>query len=253
MNQDILFKFKKKLGEEPCLGLFSKTLDSDFVAAVGYGGMDFIILDMEHGPVPLPTIHHHTRAAIMAGLVPVVRVKGVDSHAIGSALDAGALGVQVPNIATAEQAAVAVKAAKYHPNGMRGVCCYVKAADFGEQPKQDYLRKANNTLLILQVEGVEGIENLDAILDVDGFDILFIGPYDLSQSVGKPGQVDSPEVLDLMRRISSKAKAKGVLLGSFSDSLHRNASLKEEGFSYIAYSVDVNIFMSKIKEIVSNK
>lgn len=250
MTSAILDTFKKKLDASPCMGIFSKTTDSDFVEAVGYGGMDFIILDMEHGPANIATMHNHARAAIISGMMPIIRVKSVDAHAIGSALDSGALGVQVPNIATAEQAAAAVKAAKYYPEGMRGVCCYVKAAKFGEKPKQEYLSQANDTILILQVEGVEGINNLDAILDVGGFDILFIGPYDLSQSVGKPGQVESPEVLGLMREIAEKASAKGVVLGTFSDSLERNESLKREGFKYIAYSVDVNIFISKIKEIV---
>lgn len=250
MAQPVLKQFKQKVAQQFCLGIFSKTTDSNFVEAAGLSGLDFIILDMEHGHSSLETMHNHIRAAVLSNLLPIIRVKGVDAHAIGSALDAGALGVQVPNISTAKQAAEAVKSAKFYPRGMRGVCRFVKAANFGGMEKQAYFDTANEALVILQVEGVEGIKNIDAILEVEGFDILFIGPYDLSQSIGKPGMVESPEVLALMKQIASKAKSKNVLLGAFSDNQERNKSLIKEGFNYIAYSVDINIFQEKLKELV---
>ena len=94
-------------------GVFSKTTDSAFVEAAGIAGLDFIILDMEHGPATLETMHHHVRAAKMTKMLSIIRVKGVDVHAIGSALDTGADGVQVPNISTAAQAVEAIKAVLY--------------------------------------------------------------------------------------------------------------------------------------------
>jgi 4-hydroxy-2-oxoheptanedioate aldolase len=233
------------------LGIFSKTTDSNLVEAAGYSGLDFIILDQEHGTVTLETLTNHVRAAKISSLFPIIRVKGVDAHSIGAALDSGALGVQVPNVSTAEQAKAAIQSARFYPEGMRGVCRFVNAAQFGTQPKDQYFEMANQSVVILQVEGVEGIQNLDAILDVPGFDILFIGPYDLSQSIGKPGQVDSPEVLHLMQQIAAKAKVKGILLGAFSDTIERNQSLKNEGFNYIAYSVDLNIFTSALTQIIN--
>lgn len=252
MKQNLLEQFKQKISHEACLGIFSKTTDSNFVEAAGYAGLDFIILDMEHGPASFDKMHDHTRAAVLSGLLPIIRVEGVDAHAIGSALDAGALGVQVPNISTAEQAVEAVKAAKFYPKGMRGVCRFVKSANYGSKPKEGYFDDANQTMVILQVEGVEGINNLDKILEVSGFDVLFIGPYDLSQSIGKPGQVDSQEVLALMQEVAEKASAKGILLGAFSDNLVRNKSLVGEGFNYIAYSVDVNIYLEACHLIKSS-
>jgi 4-hydroxy-2-oxoheptanedioate aldolase len=253
MKLNLLQRFKAKVENTPCLGIFSKTTDSNLVEVAGYSGLDFIILDMEHAPTTFETMHNHVRAAITSDLFPIIRVKGVDPHAIGSALDAGALGVQVPNISTAQQAQDAVNAARFFPKGMRGVCRFVKAADFGSMPKEDYFEQANQSLLILQVEGVEGINNLDEILVVKGFDVLFIGPYDLSQSIGKPGQVDSHEVLALMQEIARKVKEKGIILGAFSDSLERNKSLKQEGFNYISYSVDLNIYQEKLRELVRGK
>lgn len=231
------------------VGIFSKTLDSAFVEAAGLAGLDFIILDTEHGPASLETLHNHVRAARLTAMHPIIRVKGAEAHAIGSALDTGAAGIQVPNINTAEQAREAVHAARFYPTGRRGVCRFVRAAHFGSQDRAEFFAEANRSVLILQVEGLEGVSNLDSILDVPGFDVLFIGPYDLSQSVGKPGEVDSTEVIALMREIARKARLKGILLGAFCDTHQIAMILRSEGFSYVAYSVDINIFFEALKNI----
>lgn len=237
------------------IGIFSKTTDSNFIEALGYSGLDFVILDQEHGPVSLETLHNHVRAARCSNLKSIVRVKGVDNNAIGSALDAGADGVQVPNIATPEQAREAVAAARFFPQGNRGVCRFVKAANFGSVPKQKYFKQANNRLVVLQVEGKEGIANLDAILQVEGYDILFIGPYDLSQSLGIPGEIDHPKMKETMAAVAEKARSQGKQLGTFADSVEIAREMQAGGFEYLAYSVDVNIFLeaaTRIKEDISN-
>lgn len=231
------------------VGVFSKTTDSAFVEAAGNAGLDFVILDSEHGPASLETMHHHVRAASLTAMQAIIRVKGVEAHAIGSALDTGAAGVQVPNINSAEHVREAVSAARFHPLGSRGVCRFVRAATFGDQDKSDYFREANQAIVVLQVEGLEGVKNLDEILNVEGFDVLFIGPYDLSQSVGKPGDVDAPEVISLIQEIARKASAKGVLLGAFCDTLDNARILMEEGVRYFAYSVDVNIYLEACKKV----
>lgn len=231
------------------VGTFSKTTDSAFVEAAGLAGLDFIILDTEHGPANLETLHNHVRASRLTSMSAIIRIKGVDAHAIGSALDTGAAGIQVPNINTAQQAKIAVDAARFYQLGNRGVCRFVRAAHFGSQDKTEYFSKANTAVVILQVEGLEGVKNLDAILDVQGFDVLFIGPYDLSQSVGKPGEVNAPEVLTLMSEIAQKAQSKGVILGAFCDTPENAQLLKEQGFQYLAYSVDVNIYLNACQHL----
>lgn len=237
------------------IGIFSKTIDSNFIEALGPAGLDFVILDQEHGPITLETLHNHVRAAKCGRLKSIVRVRGVDANAIGSVLDAGADGVQVPNISTPEQAREAVEAARFHPMGKRGVCRFVKAASFGSVPKEDYFKEANTKLVVLQVEGKEGIANLDEILKVEGYDILFVGPYDLSQSLGIPGQIDHPQMKQTMKEVAQKAQSQGKQLGTFADSLDIARELQEAGFDYLAYSVDVNIYLEavkKIKEALSN-
>lgn len=231
------------------IGVFSKTLDSNFVEALGFAGMDFVILDQEHGPVSNAGLYDHVRAARASSMKSIVRVKGVDANAIGAALDAGADGVQVPNISTPEEAEQAVKAAKFFPLGNRGVCRFVKAAEFGRSPKLKYFDKANEKLVILQVEGKTGIQNLEKILDVENFDILFIGPYDLSQSLGIPGQIDHPEMKELMNKVAHQVKEKGKRLGTFADSVESAKYLLSLGFEYLAYSVDINIFLEAAQNI----
>lgn len=237
------------------VGIFSKTIDSNLVEAISFSGLDFMIFDQEHGTADLTTIQNHVRAARIGGMLSVIRVAENNHNKIGSAFDTGADMVQVPNISTVEQAKQAIKAAKFFPQGNRGVCCYVKAANFGTTEKSTYLSKANTKQLILQVEGKDGMNSLDGILQLEGFDVLFIGPYDLSQSLGYPGQVDHPVVVKAIEELAKKVSASGKTLGTFVDSFEKIKSFKEKGFRYIAYSVDLSIFSEiafKIKQAYGN-
>ena len=244
-------QFRNDLRDGRCVGFFCKTTDSGMVEAAGYSGLDFAVLDMEHGPIGLETLLNHVRATDNTPMLSIVRVNGHDPDMIGSALDTGADGVQVPNVGTADQARAAIEAAKFHPEGNRGVCRFVRAANFGTMDRDEYIANANKTIVVLQVEGLEGISNLDEILDVPGFDVLFVGPYDLSQSVGKPGQVHDPEVLKLIGDIAAKAEAKGVALGVFTDTDESIREMAGMGFSYLAHSVDQNIFSQACSRITS--
>lgn len=241
---------KSKMQNNVAVGIFSKTTDSAFVEAAGHAGLDFIILDTEHGPATWETIHSHVRAAGLTDMAPIVRVSGLNAHAIGAALDSGADGVQVPNITTAKQAMEAVKAARFHPHGARGVCRFVRAANYGSTDKTEYFDAENQNLLILQVEGVEGVDNIESILSVSGFDVLFIGPYDLSQSVGQPGEVEASEVLALIARIATKSKAAGKMLGIFCDTPEALECYKCMGVHYLSYSVDISLFREKLGSLL---
>jgi len=228
------------------IGIFSKTTDANFVEAAGLAGLDFIILDREHGPVSWNQLHDHVRSAELTGMKAIIRVPSNDPHEIGAALDTGAAGVQIPNVSSVEEAEQAVRAARFQPQGMRGVCRFVRAAKFGSMDKAEYFQTANKKMVVLQVEGTEGVEALDGILDVEGYDVLFIGPYDLSQSVGVPGEVCHPKVVALMEPIAKKVRASGKILGTFADTPETARTYREAGFEYLAYSVDVALFAEKI-------
>lgn len=252
MVSETMKTLRTRLQSGVCTGIFSKTLDSAFVEAAGRAGLDFIILDTEHGPASWKTIHDHVRAARMTSMAPLVRVRGLDAHAIGAALDSGAEGVQVPNITTADQAAEAVAAARFHPQGRRGVCRFVRAAHYGETEKAAYFEAANTALVVLQVEGTEGVDNIDDILAVPGFDVLFVGPYDLSQSAGRPGEVEAPEVRTLIDRIAAASAAAGKTLGIFCDTPEALTRYRAMGVSYLSYSVDVSLFREALATLVEN-
>ena len=214
----ILNNFRKKLyNNEFVYGIFTKSQDPMFVEIQGISEYDFAILDSEHGPYSVSQQQNNIRAALLRGLLPIVRVSELSENMIGKALDIGALGVQVPQIENAKQAKKAVKYARFYPYGERGVCRFVSAADYSAKDRNEYFKSSKDLLVILQLEGVQAISNLDEILEVEGIDIIFIGPYDLSQSLGVPGDIKNPKVLNAMINIVEKAKEKNIVVGTFTD------------------------------------
>jgi 4-hydroxy-2-oxoheptanedioate aldolase len=249
----ILKPFKDRLSEgKPVYGPFMKTVDAAFVECAGHAGFDFVILDMEHGPAGFSDLQNLIRGAEASGVLPIVRTYDSSEVAISKALDLGAGGVQIPQIQSAEQAREVVKAAKYFPKGERGVCRFVRAANYSSTPRGEYFERANEALTILQVEGKQVLNRLDSILGVEGLDILFIGPYDLSQSLGVPGQVSHPAVVEAIRDITEQAKKAGVVTGVFCDTFEAAALWREAGIQYLSYSVDVGIFTEACSSIINN-
>ncbi len=245
-----LLKFKESLKSGKCVyGPFMKTGDPMFVEAVGLAGFDFVILDTEHGPVTIENQQNNIRAAEARNLVPIIRLKDKNENTIASALDIGAYGIQVPQISNAEEAEKVVKFARFYPYGMRGVCRFVRAADYSAMDRYDYFDSTKDILVILQLEGIEAIKNLDEILNVEGIDILFIGPYDLSQSLGIPGKVNDNKVINAIKEIINKANKVGKKIGCFVDTLDDLEMWKKLGIQYISYSVDIGIFYDACRRI----
>lgn len=250
MNEQMIQTFRRRLSDgQKVIGPFMKTCDPAFVEAAGWAGMDFVILDMEHGPINIQNLQNNIRASQVAGIFPVVRVNGISEEAIGRALDIGAAAIEVPQISTAQDARRAVELARFHPLGHRGVCRFVRSAHYSSLPKDDYFRSANDILVIVQLEGTGAIRDLEDILKVSGIDILFIGPYDLSQSLGLPGQVTHPEVIGQMQSIVDRAKEAHITVGTFSDSPETLALWAKAGVQYIAYSVDVGLFTDICRDL----
>ncbi|MCG8516224.1 MAG: aldolase/citrate lyase family protein, partial [Halanaerobiales bacterium] len=131
-------------------------------------------------------------------------------------------------------------------------CRFVRAAHYSALDRFDYFKMANEAIVIIQLEGQEAIDNLDEILDVQGIDIVFIGPYDLSQSLGVAGQVEHPAVEAKMREIVSKCESKGIFAGTFVDMMDNARKWKSAGIKYLSYSVDLGLFYEHCKSIVEN-
>ena len=169
---------------------------------------------------------------------------------MGEVLDIGAGGIQVPQITTRAEAEAVIKRTKFAPMGERGVCRFVRAAKYSAKDRFEYFKDENEKVTILQIEGQEGIDNIDDILAADGIDVLFIGPYDLSQSLCVPGEIDNPLVEEKMLEIVDKCKEKNVTVGTFVDTPENAVKWKRLGIKYISYSVDMGIFYEAMTDIV---
>ncbi len=234
---------RDKIQQSGCvLGIFAKTIDPFFIEIIGKTGFDFVILDCEHGPnsprETLPLI----MAAHSGGCAPIVRVGTNSAIEIQRMLDLGIAGVQVPQINTEIEARALVSHAKFHPLGMRGVCRTVRAADYSLKEKSVYFTEQNDTLVVAHIEGMEGVRNLPSLLAVEGIDVYFIGPNDLSQSVGVPGQVDHPLVQEAIVSVIRQCAEKDKFCGIYAETPEDVRRYRSMGVHYIAQSVDVAVF-----------
>jgi 4-hydroxy-2-oxoheptanedioate aldolase len=245
---------KQKLNQgQIVLGPFCKLSEPAIYELAGLAKFDFVIIDMEHGPLTYETAQNLIRTCELNGISPVIRVPANEEHLILRALDIGAHGVEVPEINTREDAEKLVNAARYYPQGSRGVCRFVRAAEYSRMPGAAYFATANqNVSVIAHLEGVKGIANLDQILEVEGIDVLFIGCYDLSQSLGIPGQVNHPDLIAKMEAIVAKAAQKNKLIGTFVESPETAQYWIKRGIKYISYSVDVGLILDKFTTVVSS-
>ena len=251
MNVASIRKFRETLATRPVLGPFSKTTDPAFAELLARSGFDYVIIDLEHGPSSVQNAQNLIRAVELGGALPIVRTAEGAEWEIGAVLDGGAGGVQVPHVSTAAAAREMVERSKFSPLGERGMCRYVRAADYSMQDKSEYLERANEAILIVQVEGKQGLDNLDEIVGVQGVDIVFIGPYDLSQSLGVPGQVDHPSVTAAVQAAVDAGKKHGTVVGTFVDTIEGGRAWADRGVGYISYAVDTGILAHACQSAVT--
>jgi 4-hydroxy-2-oxoheptanedioate aldolase len=251
MITEMIYKFRQKLQNDFVLGPFCKTSDAAFIEIAGYSGFDFVIIDLEHGPNSVETAQNLIRAAQVAGVFPIVRVKENNNSVIGEVLDIGTGGIQIPQITSAEDVRNIIRVSKFSPYGMRGLCRFVRAADYSAVNRFEYIKNANDALIVLQLESINVINEIDRILNIQGFDIIFIGPYDLSQSLGIPGQINNPKVIEKMTEIVEICKQYGIYTGTFADTIENAERWKKAGVKFISYNVDVGIFHEACSSIVN--
>ena len=186
-------------------GASSQIPATALVEIMGLVGYDFVMIDTEHGLFDMQGAGELVRAAHGANLTPLVRVQKNDPALILKALDLGAQGVIVPHISNKADAVLAVSASKY--SGTRGACPLVRAAGYGTWKWQSYQENADrDTLVILLIEDMEGAQNIEEILSVDGIDIIFLGPFDMSVSSGHQGDVRHPDVQKALDHILAACK-----------------------------------------------
>ncbi len=244
-----LSEFRQKMQDKHVLGIFCKTTDSSVIEAIGHSSMDFAVLDMEHSPITTETLKTHLMALQATPTLGIVRVERYDSMHIGKALDLGAHGIMVTSVQSAEQAAIALKLARFHPHGERGVCRFVRAANYGAMAREDYFPEANRSLMVMQVEGSEALDNFDEIISLDGIDVIFVGPYDLSQSLGIPGDIENPRVTRAVEDLIVRAARRNVKLGIFTDTIQQLRHWRDSGMAFLGYSIEMTILVQALNGI----
>lgn len=228
----------------PLLGTFLQFPSPQLVELIGAAGFDFIVLDLEHGEYSLASLDHLQRAAELGGLWSVVRVPSIDEALICKVLDYGANAVLVPHIETAEDAARAVAAAKYAPQGHRGAYPFMRATGYRARHRPGWEAAQNEeTSVILLVEGETGVRNVAEIAAVPGVGALFVGPVDLSQALGIPGQLRHPRVEELARKIRETAARFGVHASIYCNDMESAVDYARAGFKLLAFSVDAQILL----------
>ena len=212
-------------------------------------GFDWLFVDGEHGPLEIRDILSILQA--VGHRIPcLVRVAGVDEVTIKKVLDLGASGIIVPQVNTPEQARDVVRFARYAPEGQRGIGL-ARAHGYGMR-FQEYLATANDQVaVIIQAEHAEAVENIDAITKVPGIDAVFLGPYDLSGSLGKMGLINDPVVTDAIDRVTTACQSAGIALGHFGVSAGAVQPFIDAGYTLITVGIDTLFLGTAAKNVLA--
>ena len=210
-------RMKQKLqAGEPVFGVSVMIPSPQIVEMIAAAGFDWVLLDCEHGTLTLESVELMAMAAEASGISAIARPMTRSAEHILQVLDRGVMGVQVPHVNTATEAREAIAAVKYHPAGRRGLAVGTRAANYDAHGTlADYVKAANEaTLIAIQLEDRAAIDNIDELLQVEGIDVFFIGPSDLSQSMGHPGDPKAPAVAQAiessLRKIVAAGRAPGM-------------------------------------------
>lgn len=237
MNENRL-KSKLKKGER-VFGTWSMLSSPAVMNVIGKAGLDFIIIDMEHGPMSFETAQSQIYATEVPECTPIIRLGEKSESTILRALEIGTQALMVSHVSTAEEAQYVVRAVKYYPEGERGLSPFTRNHNYSDENLAAKLRYANEQIFIgILVEGEEGINNLERIANVPDLDMIYLGIYDISQTLGVPGELNHPKVLKLVRDCVQIIESKGLVAGSVARDKEYLSLLFEAGFRFISYSVD---------------
>ena len=224
---------------EPAFGAFVRTAEPSLIEYVALLGWDFLVFDAEHGTLQPSQVEDLCRAIEPHGVTPMVRVTTNDPPTILRYLDTGAHGAHVPWVNSAAEAERAVRSVKYSPRGMRGLAGS-RASEWGlREPLSAYVERANReTLVVIQVETQDAVDAIDDYLAIDGVDVLFLGPTDLSQSLGHPGDLRHPDVLAALERVADAVVGSDKILGIYAATADMTHEWLDRGARYFTTSLE---------------
>ncbi len=218
------------------------------MAVLDASSADFVLLDTEHSGVGIETIKAQVAAARGLDIVPLVRVPGCHYHLIAPMLDAGAIGIMVPMVETGEQAGQIASWCRYPPAGVRGSAFGMAHDDYAAGDVTEKMRIANErTLVIALVETARGIANIDAIMATDGIDIGWLGHFDLTASMGIPGQFEHPDFLRAVDALVAACARNRKPAGFLAGSVAMAETWREKGFRALAYNTDIGLLQDSLR------
>ena len=216
-------------------------------------GVDFVLIDGEHSGFDMGQIDDLLAWFKATPLAPFVRVPSSDYHFIARVMDAGALGVMVPNVKSAEQAKEVVDAMRYAPEGERGLGLGGSLNDFVRPNPKEYMHEANrNNMVICQIESKEALDNLEAIASTPGVDVLWVGHFDLTQSLGIVGEFHHDDFLNALKRVVEVTKQYGQAAGIQPGSLEQARTWMDIGCNMISYSADHGVYSAALRSAVED-
>ena len=230
------------------IGSWMQIPHSSIAEIMGQSNYDWVAVDMEHGAISVHQLPDLFRALELGNTLPLVRLAHGHSKDCKQALDAGAGGVIVPMIKNADQLRKVRDATRWPPSGNRGVA-FSRANLFGKN-FNEYIKEAEQPLLIAMIEHINAINELDDILKVDGLDAILIGPYDLSTSMNLTAQFDHPEFAKAIRDIKSKSESANIPCGIHvvSPSVDDLKEKIDDNYRFIAYSIDSVILTNFLRK-----
>lgn len=240
---------KERLDYEPVYGSILSLPSPEIAEIMALTGFDWLFIDLEHGAMSFLECQRMIQA-VGSHCECLVRVPELTESAVKKVLDVGAGGIIVPKVNTAEEAKNAVAYGKYPPQGQRGVGA-TRAGGYGIHFK-DYVERANEELMVvIQIEHIEGVQNIATILEVSGVDVIFIGPYDLSASMDLMGQLDHPEVLAAIDKVERACQEKGVDMGYFGMTPESVQPYIDKGYKLITCGTDTGFLVDGATKTLS--
>jgi 4-hydroxy-2-oxoheptanedioate aldolase len=245
-------RLKAKLAAGNVVTAFMVTMPSIAMAQVlAASGVDCLIIDMEHGPIDIATVHAMVVATRGTEATPIVRVPWTEHWLVKPVLDTGAMGINFPMVSSVELARAGAAALRYPPEGVRGVAPSYAPLRWG-LGMADYLKQANREMLnVITIEDEEAVRNLDAILAVPGIDVVAIASFDLSMSLGVPGQLDHPKLAALVGEAEVKVKRAGIPLAGVALTAEAARAKRAAGYQMLLVGFDVQMVESAARGAVA--
>jgi 4-hydroxy-2-oxoheptanedioate aldolase len=237
MSRENSFR-SRVLGGEWLCGSFinlGSALTAEIAARAGF---DWLMMDYEHGPGSEETLLHQLQAVAAYQTATIVRIAENEAPRFKRALDLGAGGVMVPYVNNEQEARAAVSAVRYPPHGTRGVSKFNRAAGFGLGFDEYYTHAHERLVTMAQIETPESLDRLDAIAGVDGVDVLFIGPLDLTTNLGIQGAFDHPLFVEARQKVAAAARRAGKAAGILATAAAQIPVLRAEGYTVMAFGSD---------------